>query len=171
MGKQVSVAFPSSHKLNSSNQLSGQPGRGAQAQGLEVCSSWTGQGTKPGWWELGLGPAWESHRGEACPSGLGQPGSCQAIWSRTVCVCLCLGLRSASQVMWVAGSCGVVTRPLASLWLPCGQFHDIWLSSQLASFLHGHFHSLSKVWRLRPPLPSSSPLNSMVTHGNLLDFC
>lgn len=118
------MAFPSNHKLNSSNQLSGQPGRGAQAQGLEVCSSWTGQGTKPGWWELGLGPAWESHRGEACPTRAG-PARLLPGHLEQDCLCVlvcwpeeCLPGHVGGWELW-----GCDPALLASLWLPCGQFH------------------------------------------------
>lgn len=44
--------------------------------------------------------------------------------------------------MWVAGSCGVVTRPsYPASSSPVVSFtSDIWSSSQLAGFLRGHFH-------------------------------
>lgn len=74
-----------------------------------------------------------------------------------VCVCV-------SQAMWVAGSCGVVTWPS---WeasdSPVVSFtSDIWSSSQLASFLHGHFHFPSPRSGSKEPLllPQPTPPHS-----------
>ena len=107
----------------------GQPRRGVQAWGREPCSSWARHSLEPGCQEPRLGPAPESRQGRGLPNCRpNSPGSCQAIWSQTLCMCMCVGV-SVCLPGHVGGwelRGGDLARPPPpppSLWLPCGHFH------------------------------------------------
>ena len=168
------MAFPSNHKPGPSEDLAKPPAE-AEQLGPAARPAWERgtdlgprtlqlpdqAGLKARLVEAGVGTCLGEPQGRGLPNSRpDQPGSCQAIRSQTLCVCLCAGGWCASQAMWVAASCGVVTWPSQQAsGSPVVSFtSDIWSSSQLASFLHGHFYFPSPKSGGKGPHSLSIPL-------------